>query len=281
VDFNPVAGRAVNRASLFDGDRAGGALFAFGTTALLASTNGGRTWVAVRKPGPRLRIFDIDFVTPSTGYLLDSASRLYRTTNRGRRWTEIVTLGTDDAFDLAFSSRSSGWVATSALGDGTVFRTSDGGRSFSPQRIDLEGVVTADDSNGLTALGPNAGIAITGSDAAHGRAFTSLFATATGGQAGTPSALTLSAIPRRLRRAGTVRVRGRLRPAEGGETVTVARFDLRRGRWETQEARVASNGSFTTTWRLSRSAAFVANWRGDDDRAGDGSRALVVRVGRR
>jgi hypothetical protein len=75
-------------------------------------------------------------------------------------------------------------------------------------------------------------------------------------------------------------IKGRLKPAEGGEAITLSRFDLRRGRWASRTVRAASNGSFTSTWRISRTAAFVATWRGDDDRAGDGSPALTVRVGR-
>jgi len=44
---------------------------------------------------------------------------------------------------------------------------------------------------------------------------------------------------------------------------------------------VGSNGSYTTRWRLSKTAAFVAQWAGDEDSAGDGSGAVVVRLKRR
>ena len=50
---------------------------------------------------------------------------------------------------------------------------------------------------------------------------------------------TLSASPRSRARPGNVKIVGRLRPAEGGEVVTVNRFDPRRGRWATRHAGVA------------------------------------------
>jgi hypothetical protein len=110
------------------------------------------------------------------------------------------------------------------------------------------------------------------------RSGSALFFTGSGGAAGAPSTITLAATPRRLTRPGIVRIRGRLRPALGGETALVGRFDPRTGRWQTQTARVASNGSFTTEWRIGRRAVFVAQWRGDADRNGDGSPPLTVDV---
>ncbi len=269
-----LAGGAVLR----DVDQAGRAVFAWGAKTILASTNGGQTWTRVRKPGPRLSLFDLDFVTSEVGFLVDTAGRLYRTTNRGRRWTELVSLGTDAGFDLSFFSANAGYVATRSSSGIVVMRTSDGARTFAPQLVDAGSQAL----HGLLATGPSTALLAANTDAPEeGRFGPALFGTATGGQAGTPSLITLSASPRSRTRAGNVRIAGRLRPAEGGEVVTVSRFDPRRGRWATRHARVASNGSFSTTWRISRTAAFVAAWRGDDDRAGDGSPALTVRVGKR
>jgi photosystem II stability/assembly factor-like uncharacterized protein len=274
--FDRVSGLA-GRAVLRDGDQAGAMLFAWGAKTILASRNGGRTWTQVRKPGPRLSLRDLDFVTSDVGFLVDTAGRLYRTTNRGRGWTELVSLGTAAGFDLSFFSANSGYVATSPSSGIAVMRTSDGGRTFAPQLVDPGGQVL----NGLLATGPaTALLAADTEDAESGRLGPALFGTATGGQGGTPTSITLSSSPRSRARAGNVKITGRLKPAEGGELITVSRFDRRRGRWATRSVRAASNGSFSTTWRISRTAAFVATWRGDDDRAGDGSPALTVRVGR-
>ena len=61
----------------------------------------------------------------------------------------------------------------------------------------------------------------------------------------------------------------------------VARRERGESGWVYQDATVASNGTFTTSWRLAKTAAFVAQWAGDEDSAGDGLRALVVRAKRR
>jgi hypothetical protein len=73
-----------------------------------------------------------------------------------------------------------------------------------------------------------------------------------------------------------VTISGRLRPPEGRELVAVGK--LERGRWSEKTVQVASNGSFTTSWRVSRTASFVAQWGGDDDRNSAGSVPLTVLV---
>jgi len=60
--------------------------------------------------------------------------------------------------------------------------------------------------------------------------------------------------------------------------VTVAQRNGKR--WIRRSVRAASNGSFTTRFKLARSAVFVAQWRGDDAHSGDGTPVLRVKVGR-
>lgn len=103
-----------------------------------------------------------------------------------------------------------------------------------------------------------------------------LFATASGGDAGRPSALSIRASKRRRGRATLVTVRGRLRPATAGAGVSVTA--LIGGGWERKFARVNSRGRFRTAWRLRRSTFFVAQWRGAPGVRGDGTAALRVRV---
>ena len=85
---------------------------------------------------------------------------------------------------------------------------------------------------------------------------------------------------RRLKKVrGAVRVTGVLRGAVGGETVVVARRDLAGGPWHEQTVVVGANGgSFATTWHISRSSLFVAEWAGDSGRPGQGSKVLTVTV---
>jgi len=75
---------------------------------------------------------------------------------------------------------------------------------------------------------------------------------------------------------GKVKVSGTLAPAEGGEQVVVS---MRQGtQWSSQVATVASNGSFTATFSAKGRVTIVAQWQGDDDRAGDGTEPLKVKV---
>ena len=113
-----------------------------------------------------------------------------------------------------------------------------------------------------------------------------LFTTQTGGDvAGTAGPLLLSTpihafTAKRLKKVrGAVRVSGVLKGAIGGETVVVARRNLAGGPWQEQRVVVGANGgSFATTWHISGSSLFVAQWSGDSGRPGQGSQVLTVKV---
>lgn len=262
--FTAVRAKAVARAGLEDVDVAGGLVFAYGPRTLAVSRGGSR-WSRVRTP--RGRIGEVDFVSAKAGYLLRTDGRLFFTRNRGRRWSEIPSIGSFTARDLAFTSAQRGFIDASVgdpAGSG-VLRTVDGGRSWQPQ------LVSPSDTVDIAAFGANSGFRLDENSR--------LFGTTTGGVSGARSALSLKPSARRIRRGARVTIRGRLRPASGGELVTVAQRNGRR--WIRRSVRAASNGSFTTRWKLARSAVFVAQWRGDDAHSGDGTPVLRVRVVRR
>jgi len=50
------------------------------------------------------------------------------------------------------------------------------------------------------------------------------------------------------------------------------------GSWSRKLATAASNGTFVTRWRVSRTSVFVAQVLGDADHVGAGTPALTVRV---
>ena len=105
-----------------------------------------------------------------------------------------------------------------------------------------------------------------------------LFATTTGGDQGAASSLKLTTKRKAgLRRGSTISVSGRLNPASGGEQVVVSARAARRG-WVHKVVQVASNGTFTTVWKVSRLTIFVAQWMGDADHEGAGSKVLQVSV---
>jgi photosystem II stability/assembly factor-like uncharacterized protein len=259
--FSAVRSRAVRRAALGAVDRAGSAVFAYGGRALALSTNGGRSWRALRRP--RGRIADVDFVSSRRGFLRTSAGRLYTTANRGRRWREVLT-GSNRMGDLAFADARRGWVGTASGFD--VLRTTDGGRSWQPQDV------TDGELNSIVALSATGAVALD-------VAFERLYATTGGGAIGGVSRLSISPSKRRLRRTTSVRLRGRLRPARGGELVSVM---SRSGTsWARRNVRAAANGTFTLTYRVRRTTVFVAQWAGDDRSAGDGTAAVRVTVKKR
>jgi photosystem II stability/assembly factor-like uncharacterized protein len=270
-EFSLVKGKAVAKASLVDFDRVGSAIFAYGFKALIVSTNGGKSWKTVRRPA-RIGLEAVDFVSRKAGFALTLDGRVWQSRNGGRKWREVSGIGNDSAFDLSFSSVRRGWAAIREFGGafrGYVLRTSDGGKTWRPQLVDDHAVA----QNGLVATGDNTGLLL--SEAS------SLFATGSGGDTGNPSTLTLKTKKRTLRKKGTIKVAGKLRPAEGGEQVVVSMRAARLVSWRSQVATVASNGTFTTTWKVSNTSLFIGQWSGDDDHAGDGSKLLTVTVGRR
>jgi photosystem II stability/assembly factor-like uncharacterized protein len=289
--FDPVSNRRVGALRISDLDTAGGAVVAFGPQSIVISADRGATWNGRPLPNPThrkrnpLRIRDLDFLTARTGFLLDDTGRLWQTSSAGRRWSEIAGAATHDALSIAFGSARDGWMALGGFAadprSAFVLRTSDGGRTWRPQRLSVgtpavDGVVaaTAGQAYGLTITRDARGV--------RGR---QLFGTTTGGDAGTASKLTLSTPTRRftrkgLRRAGgRVSIRGTLAGAQGGEQIVVSRREVRGSRWvRTVVTAGANGGSFTATFRIARSSYFVAQWAGDSGRTGAGTPVLGVSV---
>jgi photosystem II stability/assembly factor-like uncharacterized protein len=241
-------------------DRTGGALIAYGSGALMSSRDGGASWRALRVPS-RYDLESVDFVDARRGWATDENWRLWRTRDGGRSWVPALGTGGDDVVAISFADARHGFATTADERVGQVLRTSDGGRTWRPQAVESQ------DLDEILALGPSSAVALA---AGTNRVYT----TRTGGDAGVPSRLTIHA---RLRR-GRVAIGGRLRPAAGGEEVSVAA----RGRrfWSVKQARVARNGRFTTTWRVRRGTVFVAQWAGAPGVQGDGTPPLRIRLGR-
>ena len=276
--FQTVRGKAVAKTALNGFDRAGSALFAYGDTALIRSTNGGATWTAIKDPGtPRRgvrrrhgnRLLLADFADATHGFARDHGGRMWRTDNGGRKWTQLLGIGTTLGSGMAFSSAKSGYVVMPAyrgVAGGYLMRTDDGGKTWAPQHVTQESI-----SPFGIAAGGGVDYLLAGS--------ASFLSTRSGGRFGDPSSLTIRTARTKLRKPTRIRISGRLAPARGNEEVAVSA--LINGRWSTQTARAAANGSFTTSWNVRRGTnAFVAQWSGDDRLTGDGSTVLTVRVGR-
>ena len=262
--FAQVSDRDVRGVPLTGVDRAGTAAVVFAPNRAAVSADGGTSWTRIRLPQRRL-IRDLDFVTGRLGFMLDTRGALWRTANAGRTWQDLPAIGTNEAYSLEFADATSGYLAVRFFGSlrglGLVLRTADGGRSWHPQLVSRE-MITAVRTGGQTDYALAGG--------------SHLLATTMRGDIGSRQGLTLSARPRVVNRGGRVTVSGRLTPADGGEEVVVAR--LSGGRWTIQRAIAASNGAFTTRWRLSGRSYFVAQVLGDADRVGAGTAAVMVNV---
>ena len=192
-----LAGRPARTAAVDQFDRAGSAIIAYGSTAIVRTTNSGRSWTTIKGPTRRsgrrtvaLRLRDVDMTSRSSGFALDTNGRVWRTTNSGRRWTEMAGVGTDDGLALAFGSPSSGFLTLEQYPADSdvayVLRTTDSGRHWRPQRIasgefpGTEGVISPSASRSY---------ALTSTPAAGSGFFRSLFTTSTGGDAGSASSL--------------------------------------------------------------------------------------------
>lgn len=302
--FESVGGRLAATAHLSDYDLVGQTLLAFGadTHTLLRSSDQGASWRAIRlplahKPSKHQRasagvaIASVAFTGPAAGFLLDTSGRLWSTRNGGRSWRQILSVGASEGVQLTFGSALDGYMSVRGFGgddeDAFVLRTNDGGVTWHPQQI-TAGTIQYGGLVSTTAL--DAAALVDGSSASGETLARLLFTTTTGGEVpaatGTQAAtLTLSTRTRTLTRKklkavhDVVTIRGTLSGALGGEQIVVSRRDLAGGSWQEQRAVAGANGgSFSTTWRISRSSVFVAQWAGDSGRPGEGSVPLEVKV---
>ena len=291
--FDAVDSRAARRAAVDKFDRAGSALFAYGTTTAIRSANRGASWSVLPLPGRKgrrgrlvpYRIQDLEMTSATKGYVLDLEGRVWFTTNGGRLWRESAGVGTNRGLALAFGSESGGYLTLSGFAADTgasyVLRTSDGGRTWRPQRI---ATGTFPGTEGVISPTSSKSYALTSTPAAGNEIFRSLFFTDRGGDAGSPSQLTLEPVKamtkRQLRReGGRISVKGTLRGAQGGERIVVSARSTKSSRWTSQVVQAGANGgSFTARFRAGGSTLVVAQWAGDSGRQGAGTRVLGVRV---
>jgi photosystem II stability/assembly factor-like uncharacterized protein len=275
--FDEVRGRAVRSAQLtgVTTAHANGTLFVWGSSTVARSDDGGATWIAVPKPGRTtrerrsLRTAQVAFASATTGLLRDTAGRIWRTTDAGRRWTLLTSVGTEDVVGMAASSSRKATLTISRFGGqsgGYLLRSVDAGATWQPQFVVSDPIQSA----GLAA-GNGIDYLLAGNSG--------LLFSATGGVAGSASHLTVATKRRLLAKPGRVNVTGRLDPAGGRAQVVVSALAPGSASWSHQTVQVASNGTFVTTWRVPRgTTTFVAQWTGDFKSAGAGSQPLTVTV---
>jgi photosystem II stability/assembly factor-like uncharacterized protein len=255
--FELVPGRLARRANVSHGGHVGGLVFAYGPHTVLDSADGGTTWRKLKIPARRT-IADVSFGSSRFAILLDTRRHLWRTANAGASWQEVNSTGVWPVQGIELSDAKNGF----AIAGTNLLRTTDGGTTWHPQHLIGGGIVEVQASGGTA-------YALVGGSI--------LYATTTGGDVGASQKVFLAAKPTRLKKAGVVTVSGRLTPADGGEDVIV--FSSTGGA-RVAHATVASNGRFTTHWKVSRTTVFVAQIYGDADHAGAGTAPLTVKVSR-
>ena len=143
-------------------------------------------------------------VTTGPGY--PAASSVYRTTDGGSRWTEVLTTaawreGTwakngSFGLEMSFASANDGWILASGLpGAGSapkeLLATRDGGRTWNvaADSVALGGAIGSDQATLLDFTTPRTGWIAASTDAASSVPEALLYATKDGGKAWTPAAL--------------------------------------------------------------------------------------------
>src|SRR3954469_708462 len=269
--FDPVDSKAGAGADLTDYDRTAGlALFAYGRGKLIVSSDNGASWRAVPGPVKKPHYRRVDFLTGKLGYALLESGRLFWTRNGGKRWSEMLGIGTARGYDLSFGDARSGYLSTDRFGGGPrsgwVLRTSDGGWTWRPQLIDPDplaaGGIVAPDASTAFALGDSR----------------SLFYTSSGGDlASVQSALTITPARQTITRNRTVRIAGKLTPPAEGAVVTVSAHNPATGKWTVIGRPVVSaKGTFTLSHKVRHTTQYVAQWPGTAVLSGDGSPMVSV-----
>jgi hypothetical protein len=266
--FTGMANKQIAKAALTDYDLAGRAVFVWGPKALFSTAGSG---TAIPRPGgTRASIAKADFITPKTGYVLNRDGRLWTTGNAGKKWRELVGIGTGQGYDMAWGDVNSGWISIRRYGSvqsgGYVLRTSDGGKTWRPQLVAPAPLA----SNGLVAPAPATGLLLSQSSA--------LFYTTSGGDLGAPTALTIKTNVKRLgRRGANVKISGRLSPAVANADVFVFIRQIHSSAWRVVRPKPTSTGgTFTQTVRIGQPSYVVAQWAGDGDHNGDGANVITL-----
>ena len=261
--FKPHTDRVIRNQTLEGADQAGSSVVFYGPRVIALSKNDGKTFRKVVRPTSGAEIVHVDFVSAEVGYAIETDGRVYFTRNGGKSWTERIATGYSSGAQLAFGNSRNGWIR---LGDArpNVLRTTDGGRSWTPQILGRE---------------PITGLAAAGSQTGFATHFAGILFTRDGGGAGAAATLRLSTPDRKVPRGEKIKIRGTLSPAEGGEDVEVRGRRLTGRAWREIDVTPNKSGRFVIERRIRRPMVFVAQWEGDPSSDGDGSRPLIVRTG--
>ncbi len=103
------------------------------------TSNGGKTWDIIFNSSDMVRACTL--INDSIGFTLEgdkNTSALYKTTNSGKDWNEVIDLGTEEyhwslAQDIFFINENIGWVLGGNSEQAFIFNTKDGGEKMNIQ----------------------------------------------------------------------------------------------------------------------------------------------------
>ncbi len=95
------------------------------------TTDGGLTWSEVYTDTAKKTLNGIYFLDENNGYAVGNAATILKTTDGGSTWNRITNIGiSGDVNAVHFISVNEGWVVADLTTGSAVFRTSDGGTSW-------------------------------------------------------------------------------------------------------------------------------------------------------
>lgn len=97
----------------------------------LRTVNGGQSWDTTNFNSGLSISFDIQFVSPTIGYLCGTNGKVFKTSNRGSNWIETGSLGTTNTIrSLSFVSPDTGFAVGQNNG---IYRTNNAGQNWESQ----------------------------------------------------------------------------------------------------------------------------------------------------
>ena len=105
--------------------------WAVGPTRLIHTEDGGASWNSQSHPaGGSITLRDVEFVSPSIGWIVGEGGTILHTTDAGANWVPQVA-GTSNILNAVdFLDENNGW----AVGEsGTIIHTNDGGATWQRQ----------------------------------------------------------------------------------------------------------------------------------------------------
>lgn len=124
--------------------------------ALLVSSNNGDSFSLVTGPTVGVNLTSIWCVTDSVWFVGTGNGKLYTTINGGSSWTLIgLGAGVQTINDIRFENEVVGYLAAEVAGAASVFRTTDGGITWSNTTPELSSIPTAVRCNFVYPCGVN------------------------------------------------------------------------------------------------------------------------------